>query len=288
MASIKCPSCAAGLKVPDAALGKTIQCPRCDTKLKLAAPKASVGGGAAIRGDEKASTAVATKKTAAAPPTPSRTTPSRTSPPLKPNVAKPNVAAVLASPSKPLAAAAPTLARVGPSSLNIDWDDLRIATTPPPPPEPEPAHGPGSAGILRAAAGGLDDMDFGPPAPLTVVALTTTAAGLVTAIAGALIWAAIGVATGYQIGWIAFLIGGMVGGATRMASGGDMNALAGVIAGASAFFGIVLGNVFTAIGFTMYMSASTGDAVGMVVSPWTLLFGVLATIQAISMAALGK
>jgi hypothetical protein len=77
--------------------------------------------------------------------------------------------------------------------------------------------------------------------------LAALGAGLVAAIAGAAIWAAITVATGYQIGFMAIGVGFLVGYAVRVAGKGRGQRFA--IAGAVlALAGCVLGNLLTVVG----------------------------------------
>jgi len=74
------------------------------------------------------------------------------------------------------------------------------------------------------------------------------AAGAFAAIIGASIWAAITVATGFQIGWIAVGVGILVGFAVRIAGKGETLTFA-VIGAIFALVGCLLGNIFTGIYF---------------------------------------
>ena len=69
-------------------------------------------------------------------------------------------------------------------------------------------------------------------------------AGLVGALAGASIWAAITVLTEYQIGWMAVGVGFLAGIATR-SIGKGIDKVFGVVGGAMALLGCLLGNIFT-------------------------------------------
>ncbi|MEX0331096.1 MAG: hypothetical protein AB3N64_06685 [Puniceicoccaceae bacterium] len=73
-------------------------------------------------------------------------------------------------------------------------------------------------------------------------------AGLVASIVGAAIWAGITIATEYQIGWVAIGIGFLVGFAVRILGKG-INMQYGIIGGAFALLGCVLGNFFAIVGF---------------------------------------
>ncbi len=71
-----------------------------------------------------------------------------------------------------------------------------------------------------------------------------TLAGLIASFAGAGIWAAVTIATEYQIGWMAIGIGLLVGFAVRF-TGKGISQTFGFAAGALSFVGCALGNVFT-------------------------------------------
>lgn len=117
------------------------------------------------------------------------------------------------------------------------------------------------------------------------------AAGLVGALGGALIWAAITVATGYQIGWMAVGVGFLVGFAVRAAGKGMTQKFA--IAGAAlALLGCLLGNIFSICGFIgvqQEMSpvsvffqldpATTVELLRVTFSPMDLLFYVFAVYE---------
>jgi len=68
------------------------------------------------------------------------------------------------------------------------------------------------------------------------------AAGLLSAIAGAGIWAGITIVSDYQIGWIAVAIGFVVGYSVRLAGKG-LDQIFGVVGGLLALAGCALGNV---------------------------------------------
>lgn len=72
--------------------------------------------------------------------------------------------------------------------------------------------------------------------------------GAIAALLGALIWAIITVATNTQFGLVAVLIGGMVGYAVRI-SGNGVDQIFGFWGAIMALFGIILGNVFSIIGY---------------------------------------
>jgi vacuolar-type H+-ATPase subunit I/STV1 len=75
------------------------------------------------------------------------------------------------------------------------------------------------------------------------------AGGTAAAIVGAIVWAIITVATGYQIGWIAMGVGFIVGYSVRYLGKG-MDPIFGIMGGALALFGCLLGNFFSLIGIT--------------------------------------
>lgn len=72
-------------------------------------------------------------------------------------------------------------------------------------------------------------------------------AGLVAALIGAVIWAAITFFTEYQIGWMAIGVGFLVGYAVRFGRGVDP--VFKIVGAVLALFGCVLGNVFTIYAF---------------------------------------
>ena len=72
--------------------------------------------------------------------------------------------------------------------------------------------------------------------------------GLVAAVLGAVIWAAITVATEYQIGYMAIAVGFIVGFAVRTLGKG-VDQIYGITGAVLAFFGCVLGNFFSMVGF---------------------------------------
>ena len=68
------------------------------------------------------------------------------------------------------------------------------------------------------------------------------------AIIGAILWAAITVATEYQIGYMAIAVGFIVGFANRTLGKG-VNQIFGIAGAVLAFFGCLLGNFFSIVGF---------------------------------------
>lgn len=68
-------------------------------------------------------------------------------------------------------------------------------------------------------------------------------AGFVSAIIGAILWASVTMATGYQIGYMAVAVGFLVGYAMRYAGKG-MDPIFGISGAIFAILGCVLGNVF--------------------------------------------
>ena len=69
-------------------------------------------------------------------------------------------------------------------------------------------------------------------------------AGLGAALAAALIWAGIGLATGYEVRFMAIAVGFLVGYAVRLAGKG-ISAIFGVVGVAATIVGCGLGNLFT-------------------------------------------
>ena len=69
-------------------------------------------------------------------------------------------------------------------------------------------------------------------------------AGMLAAIAGAVIWAAATISTGYQIGWLAIIVGVLVGMAVRIAGNG-FDRVFGITAALLSLFGCALGNLLT-------------------------------------------
>ncbi|MEM1083349.1 MAG: hypothetical protein AAGI48_04460 [Verrucomicrobiota bacterium] len=109
-------------------------------------------------------------------------------------------------------------------------------------------------------------------------------AGATAAIVSAVIWAAITVSTGYQIGWIAVGVGILVGFAVRLAGKGETIAFA-ITGAAFALIGCLLGNFLAGIGFISqelemgyfealgsFDFAETGSLMGAMFSPIDLLF----------------
>jgi hypothetical protein len=73
-------------------------------------------------------------------------------------------------------------------------------------------------------------------------------AGVTAAVAGALVWAAITVTTKFQIGYMAVAVGFLVAWAVRKFGKGSTSAY-GVLGGACALLGCLLGNFLSACGF---------------------------------------
>ena len=73
-------------------------------------------------------------------------------------------------------------------------------------------------------------------------------AGAGSAIVMAILWAAITVATGYQIGYMAIAVGFVVGYAVRYAGKG-IDQIFGITGALTALFGCILGNFLAIIGF---------------------------------------
>jgi len=116
-------------------------------------------------------------------------------------------------------------------------------------------------------------------------------AGLVASFVGAGLWAAITVATGYQIGFMAIGVGFLVGIAVKMAGQGE-GVLFGLIGASFALFGCLLGNFFTVISilageegtgfFSMLMNfnyLATPDLMIATFSPMDLLFYGIAVYE---------
>jgi len=79
-------------------------------------------------------------------------------------------------------------------------------------------------------------------------------AGAVAALAGAGIWAAVTVGTGYQIGWMAVAVGILVGFAVRF-GGNGIDKVYGFIGAGLAFIGCALGNLFAVCGMVAAQEA---------------------------------
>ncbi len=75
-----------------------------------------------------------------------------------------------------------------------------------------------------------------------------TVAAAAAALVGAVAWAGVTAATGYQIGWMAIGIGFVVGMAMRFVGKGN-TAVFGVIGAALALLGCAVGNLFTIVWF---------------------------------------
>ena len=67
---------------------------------------------------------------------------------------------------------------------------------------------------------------------------------MLAAVAAAAIWAAATISTGYQIGWLAIIVGVLVGMAVRIAGNG-FERVFGVTAALLSLFGCALGNLLT-------------------------------------------
>jgi hypothetical protein len=119
----------------------------------------------------------------------------------------------------------------------------------------------------------------------------------VAAVLGAVVWAAVTVGTGYQIGWMAVGVGFLVGMAVMVASKGG-GPLFGFIGAGCALFGCVLGNLLSGIGFLAqaleigYFDALTGFDFSMsfmllkeTFSPMDVLFYGIAIFEGYKFAA---
>ena len=73
-------------------------------------------------------------------------------------------------------------------------------------------------------------------------------AGLAASLVGALLWAGLTVATGYQIGWMAVGIGFLVGLAVRFAGKG-VDPIYGIVGAVLALLGCLAGNYLSIVGF---------------------------------------
>jgi hypothetical protein len=73
-------------------------------------------------------------------------------------------------------------------------------------------------------------------------------AGMISAVVMAVIWAAVTVITNYQIGYMAIAVGLAVGFAVKF-MGKGFDQVFGIIGGAFAFFGCLLGNFLSIVGF---------------------------------------
>ncbi len=85
-------------------------------------------------------------------------------------------------------------------------------------------------------------------------------AGASAALVGALIWSAITVATGYQIGWMAIGVGFLVGFAVR-AAGKGLSVVYGVIGAVLALAGCLAGNMFSIVHWVAEANQDTYSAV---------------------------
>lgn len=72
--------------------------------------------------------------------------------------------------------------------------------------------------------------------------------GLIAAVIGGVLWAAITVATGYQIGYMAVAVGLMVGFAIRL-TGKGLDKIFGIIGALLSVVGCILGNFLSLVGF---------------------------------------
>lgn len=99
--------------------------------------------------------------------------------------------------------------------------------------------------------------------------------GMVAAMAGAGIWAAVTIATEYQIGWMAVGIGFLVGYAVRLAGKGISPAY-GAVSAALSLLGCAVGNVLT---FAWFIASAEGMSFMGVVSQlnFAIVIGLLAS-----------
>lgn len=87
--------------------------------------------------------------------------------------------------------------------------------------------------------------------------LVGTTAGLLAAVAGAVVWAGVAVVAGYLIGWMAVGIGFLVGIAVRL-GGKGIDPIFGVVGATMSVLGCILGNVFA---IAWFISVDTGRAI---------------------------
>lgn len=90
------------------------------------------------------------------------------------------------------------------------------------------------------------------------------------ALIGAVLWAVVSVATGYQIGYMAVAVGFLVGYANRMLGKGIDN-IFGIVGAVCALIGCLLGNLFTVFG---YLQKDLGVSVGTALSTIGLSGGI--------------
>jgi len=99
-------------------------------------------------------------------------------------------------------------------------------------------------------------------------------AGAVAALIGAVVWAAVTVFTGYQIGWMALGVGILVGLAVRR-FGRGVEPRFGILGAGLALFGCLLGNLFAVIGLVAVQEQTSVLAIWGVLE-WGAVPGVMA------------
>ena len=88
----------------------------------------------------------------------------------------------------------------------------------------------------------LQEMRLKQNLPLAILA------GIISSLVGAAVWAAVTVATEYQIGWMAVGVGFLVGFSVRFLGKG-INDIFGYVGAAFSLFGCLLGNFLSILGF---------------------------------------
>lgn len=137
------------------------------------------------------------------------------------------------------------------------------------------------ARLCRSCASVSTGLDFRDPR-----FLRGAMAGLAAAVVGALVWALVVSKTGYQIGWVSWGMGWLVGLAVVGGSGGFRGRPSQIAAVAFTFFSLVLGEWFTvralivAEGFDAPLFLGLGDTASIVqeslgADPLTLAFWAL-------------
>lgn len=124
--------------------------------------------------------------------------------------------------------------------------------------------------------------------------------GLAAALVGAALWAAITLATNFQIGFMAVGVGLLCGFAVGRFAGG-VGPVFGAIGGASALFGCLLGNLWSAfgaiaheadVGFFQILSdfdySLTFELLSETFSPIDLLFYGLAIVEGYKLGSSGR
>ena len=123
-------------------------------------------------------------------------------------------------------------------------DELKLETQPEVPSETQPVEEP----VISDHQAQMAHEKFRSEQNLVMGAL----AGLVAAVAGAGVWAAVAIMTEFQSSLMAIAIGLMVGYAVRY-TGKGIDQSFGIVGGATSLFGCVLGNILT---ITYFVAAS--------------------------------